>query len=331
MNENLYPLKFRPILKSKIWGGNKLEQLLHKKPGNLPNIGESWEISGYNNEVSVVSNGFLEGNKLEELVEVYMGDLTGEVIFEQFGIQFPLLIKFIEAKDLLSIQVHPGDEYAVEHYNSYGKTEMWYVIQADPGAELISGFKKDTAPSEYQKALESGKLKELLNYEKVEEGDLFFIPAGRVHALGSGILLTEIQQTSDLTFRIYDWDRMGDDGKPRKIHAKEAIDVMDFGKTKNAKTSYQPILNKTTKLIGCEYFTTNLVWFDKQIEKDYISIDSFVIYICIKGSFLINYGNEEHVRVDAGDTILIPAVLKNVLLIPEAESKLLEVYIAENQ
>ena len=329
MEETLYPIKFNPILKSKIWGGHKIEKLFNKMPGKLANIGESWEISGVQGDISIVSNGFLSGNTLEELTEIYMGDLVGDSVFEKFGIEFPLLIKFIEAQDNLSIQVHPDDEVAHDRHNSYGKTEMWYVLQADKDAKLISGFKKDSNKQEYRAALESGKLIEILNEVKVDEGDLFFIPSGRIHAIGKGTLLTEIQQTSDITYRIYDYNRIGDDGKPRELHTDLALDVIDFNATKSCKTDYKVIKNSTSLLIECPYFQTNIIVFDKEIEKDYVLIDSFVIYICVKGSFKIIYGNNLHEEVNEGETILIPASLKNVILKPETETKILEVYVPE--
>jgi len=329
MNEVLYPLKFNPILKDKVWGGQKLEKLFNKKSGRLPNIGESWEISGFNEEISIVSNGFLSGNSLEELVEIYMGDLVGDLVFEKFGNEFPLLIKLIEAQDDLSIQVHPNDEVANERHNSYGKTEMWYVIQADEGAELISGFRKDTDRSEYIAALDSGKIKDLLNVVKVREGDLFYIPAGRVHAIGSGILLAEIQQTSDITYRIYDWDRPGSDGKFRELHTDLAIDVIDFKATESCKTVYKIDKNQTVNLVDSPYFKTNILEFNHLIEKDYILIDSFVIYICIKGRFDIKYNQDKLETVNAGETVLIPSVLKSLILIPEIDTKILEIYIPE--
>jgi mannose-6-phosphate isomerase len=201
---SLYPLKFTPVFKDKIWGGDKLKTILNKDFSDLPNCGESWEISAVQDDISVVSNGFLKGNNLEELIEVYMGDLVGEKVWEKFGCECPLLIKFIDANDNLSIQVHPNDELSAERHDAYGKTEMWYVVQADPGARLISGFSGKINKAEYLKYLGNGHLEDILNYEEVSAGDVFFIPAGRVHAIGKGIVVAEIQQTSDVTYRIFD-------------------------------------------------------------------------------------------------------------------------------
>lgn len=323
----LYPIKFKPIIKEKIWGGQKLSTYLNKDISHVPNCGESWEISGVPGDVSVVANGFLEGNTLEELVEVYMGDLVGDRVYEKFGFEFPLLIKFIDASDVLSIQVHPDDETARERHNAYGKTEMWYVIQADEGSELISGFNRNVDKETYIKYLEEKKLKEILNYEQVGPGDVFFIPSGRVHAIGAGIVLAEIQQTSDITYRIYDWDRMDENGQGRELHTDLAVDVIDYDLHSNYRTHYEKIKNKNSLLETCQYFTTNLLEFDKAINKDYSLIDSFVVFMCLDGEFSIEYGGEEYCLVKKGETILLPADLKIIKLLPQVSAKLLEVYI----
>jgi mannose-6-phosphate isomerase len=325
--EGLYPLKFTPIYKDKIWGGNKINSVLNKDFGNLPNCGESWEISGVEGNISVVSNGFLAGNTLEELIEVYMSDLVGEKVFEKFGIEFPLLIKFIDANDDLSIQVHPGDEMAAERHNSYGKTEMWYVLQADPGSKLQSGFNQAVDEDKYLFKLEHNELTDILNFEEVKSGDVFFIPAGRVHAIGKGILLAEIQQTSDVTYRIYDYDRRDNMGNPRELHTELALGAIDYTLSPEYKTNYQAKLNSSVELASCKYFTTNVLELNKPIEKDYNNVDSFVIYICVDGELLIETesGCES---LKKGETILIPATIENVQLKPQSASvKLLEVYI----
>ncbi|MCF8372766.1 MAG: class I mannose-6-phosphate isomerase [Bacteroidales bacterium] len=323
----LYPIKFKPILKEKIWGGKKLSTYLDKDISHLPNCGESWEISGVPGDVSVVANGFLEGNTLEELIEVYMGDLVGDRVYEKFGFEFPLLIKFIDASDVLSIQVHPDDDTARERHNAYGKTEMWYVIQADEGSELISGFNRKVDKETYIKYLDEKKLKDILNYEKVKEGDVFFIPSGRVHAIGAGIMLAEIQQTSDITYRIYDWDRVSENGQGRELHTDLAVDVIDYNFYDSYHTSYEKAKNTNVKLESCPYFTTNLLEFDSAKKKDYNLIDSFVIYVCLDGGFSIEYGGEENCQVKKGETVLLPADLKIIELLPQKSAKLLEVYI----
>ncbi len=323
---SLYPLKFTPILKDKIWGGSKLKTVLNKDFSPLPNAGESWEISGVEGDISVVSNGFLAGNDLEELIEIYMGDLVGDHVYENFGVEFPLLIKFIDANDVLSIQVHPDDELSKERHNAYGKTEMWYVIEADKGSELIVGFNQDISKEEYLAKLEEGKLEEILNNAPVKEGSCFFIPAGRVHAIGKGILLAEIQQTSDVTYRMYDFNRKDDAGNPRELHTELAVDAIDYSFEKKYETTYETEKNKTKELVRCAYFTTNILEFDKPVEKDYVELDSFVIYMCLEGDMTITY-EEDSLTVAKGESILIPAIIKNLTLTPKTKTKILEVYI----
>jgi len=324
MNE-LYPIKFKSVLKDRIWGGNKLKSLFGKE-GKCTTCGESWELSAVQGDISVVSNGFLKGNNLEEVIEVYMGDIVGDSVYERFGIEFPLLIKFIDAADDLSIQVHPDDELAKKRHNSFGKTEMWVVIQAEKGAKLISGFSKKVSKEEYLKNLEEKTLKNILNSEEVKSGDVFFIPAGRVHAIGSGILLAEIQQTSDITYRIYDWDRTDASGKGRELHTELALDSIDYNYYPQYKTVYQEKLNQTANVADCPYFSTNFIKFDTTVIKNYTLIDSFIIYICLKGNVIIHSENGDE-KLKKGETILIPAILKEVEIIPLEESEVLEVYI----
>ena len=322
----LYPLKFKPLFKEKIWGGKKLKNVLNKEDAG-DKTGESWEISTVKDNISVVSEGFLKGNNLQELIEVYMGDLVGDKVYEKFGLEFPLLIKFIDANDDLSIQVHPDDETAMERHNSFGKTEMWYVLEADPGAKLISGFNRELNKDEYIDALNAGRIEEILNYEEVEEGDVFFMPAGRVHAIGSGILLAEIQQTSDVTYRIYDWNRKDSEGNSRELHTDLALDVIDFEKHSEYRTPYKKALNKSVDIGKCQYFSTNLRQFDKAVEKDFNFIDSFIIYICTAGKVNILTSEDQKTDIQKGECILIPAEIKNLILIPEGKSKVLEVYV----
>ncbi|MDO8927472.1 MAG: mannose-6-phosphate isomerase [Bacteroidota bacterium] len=325
--EGLYPLKFTPIYKDKIWGGNKLKTVLNKDFGDLPNCGESWELSGVEDNVSVVSNGLLAGNSLEELIEIYMGDLVGDQVFENFGIEFPLLIKFIDANDDLSIQVHPDDKMSKERHNAFGKTEMWYVLQSDAGSKLQSGFNQEVDQDKYLFKLEHNELTDILNFEEVAAGDVYFIPAGRVHAIGKGILLAEIQQTSDVTYRIYDYDRRDDKGNPRELHTELALDAIDYELIPEYKTLYETKLNESVQLVKCNYFTTNLLDLDRTVEKDYIKLDSFVIFICLEGEVNIETESGSE-TIQKGETILIPASIENVLLKPiSASAKLLEVYI----
>ncbi len=323
MENTLYPLKFKPILKDKIWGGTRLREILGKKASD--NAGESWEISAYNGDISVVENGVLAGNSIEELVEVYMGDLIGDHIYHKFGLRFPLLIKFIDASDLLSIQVHPGDTLAKTIHNSNGKTEMWYIVESENG-ELITGFNREMDQEQYLAHFKGGSLKEILNYEKVNSGDIYFMPAGRIHAVGAGVLLAEIQQTSDLTYRIYDWDRLDDQGKSRELHTDLALKAIDFQFHADYKTHYQAVVNSTVTAVDSPYFTTAVIKLDQQIEKDFNLIDSFVIYMCMEGEAMISYAGGGE-KIKNGETILIPAELKNLAIVPTLPTTLLEVYI----
>ena len=321
----LYPLKFSPILKDKIWGGTKLKSLFNKT-AQTDKLGESWELSGYEGDESVVTNGFLEGNNLTELIEIYMGELLGDKLYDEYGLSFPLLFKLIDANENLSIQVHPGDEVAAERHNSYGKTEMWYVVDAEPGAELIIGFTKDCTREEYLEALHTDKVEDLLQKVPVTKGDVFFIPAGRVHAIGKGVVVAEIQQSSDITYRIYDYKRKDDQGNERELHTEQALDVINFEASKNPKTDYKVQLNEIVPLVECEYFTTNMIRFDAPVTRNFGTIDSFVAYMCLEGNMVIESGTEK-INVKKGDTLLIPASLNEIGLIPDGEVTLLEVYV----
>ena len=294
--------------------------------GNLPNCGEVWVVSGYEGFVSEVENGVFAGNELNEMVEVFMGDLVGDEVYHEFGDEFPLLIKFIDAADWLSIQVHPDDQLAGKLKIGSGKTEMWYIVDAESGAELISGFNRELDKESYIEYLEKGEIKSIMNYEKVEKDDVFFIPAGRVHALGPGILLTEIQQTSDNTFRIYDFDRIDAAGMSRELHTEQALHAMDFTFHKDVKTPYKEEVNKTTPVIDDKNFTTNLLSFNKPLRKDYEELDSFVIYICLEGKTKLEW-DEGKLEMVPGDAVVKPAILRNIGLFPDVSSKLLEVYI----
>lgn len=324
--KKLYPLKFKPIFRDKIWGGNKINKVLGMDYSPLPNCGEAWVLSGVKNNVTVVKDGFLSQNQINELVEVYMDDLVGGKVYDKFKNEFPLLIKFIDANDYLSIQVHPDDELARKRNIGNGKTEMWYILSADEGAELISGFKSKVTQKVYLDNLKDKKLREILNVEKVKAGDVFFIPAGRVHALGPGILLTEIQQTSDTTYRIYDWDRVDAQGRSRELHTEEALEAIDFNVYENYRTSYPQILNKTVEIVNKPYFTTNIIHFDKPISKDYTELDSFVIYICVQGSVDVKYPDGK-VNMCMGECMLVPNEIDKIELFPQNGSKILEVYI----
>ena len=323
----LYPLKFKPIIKNKIWGGDILSKLYNKPQKSLPNIGESWEISGIQDNLSVVANGFLAGNNIEELIEIYMGEITGDAIYEKFGNEFPLLIKFIEAKEDLSIQVHPGDAMAKKRHNAYGKTEMWYILENNLDAKIFTGFNEGVTKENYLESVKNGNVPNLLNTEKAEKGDVFFTPAGRIHAIGAGITLVEIQQTSDITYRISDWNRKATSDEIRELHTDLALDALDFTETsKRKKINIKPQSNTSNNLVDCSFFTANLLKFNKKTNKNYYFNDSFVIYICLDGELTIYCDNSTE-KITKGETILLPATIKEVELEPAIESQILEVYV----
>jgi len=278
MKSQLYPIKFQPILKEKIWGGKKLNVLLNKE-SDAPNLGESWEISDVEGDTSIVLNGELKGLTLKELLSTYHEELIGKKNFDVFGEKFPLLIKFIDAKEDLSIQLHPNDELAAKRHNSFGKTEMWYVMQADDDANLIVGFNQKVTPDLYLKHLEEKTLTHILNFDKVKEGDTYFIEVGRIHAIGAGVMLAEIQQTSDITYRVYDWDRTDNEGNVRELHNDLAIDAIDFDLKDDFRVTYSKVVNQGNKMVTCPYFTTNYLHLTKK-KQIVNSHDSFIIYIC---------------------------------------------------
>lgn len=323
-NIELYPLKFEPILKDKIWGGTKLNSVLNKPTDSL-DCGESWEISGVPGDISVVANGRFKGKSLVDLINEFGGDLVGNSVFKKFHTDFPLLIKFIDANQDLSIQVHPGDDMAKIRHNSFGKTEMWYVVDAEPEASLIAGFNKATSKEEYLDYFNSGRLTELLNKELVKNDDVFYLPAGRVHTIGKGLLIAEIQQTSDITYRIYDFDRTDADGNTRELHVEEAVDAIDYEFYGAYKTKYDKS-SKETQLESCAYFTTNKLVFKEPIPRNYTHIDSFVVLMCLEGKGKINYG-EQSVAYNLGDTVLIPNQLNSILIQPDIHTKILEVFV----
>jgi len=325
---SLYPLKFRPILKDKIWGGNKIKSELNKDFAPLPNCGESWEISGVPGNISVVAEGALAGKSLEELIRTYQGRLLGDRIYHQHRHQFPLLIKFIDANDDLSIQVHPDDELAMERHDSLGKTEMWYVVKSDPGAKIITGFNQSVDRKEFRKYFENDQLMEILNEEDASAGDVFYIPAGRVHTLGKGNLIAEIQQTSDVTYRIFDFNRVDDQGNSRDLHVEEALDAMDYQVYDDYKTKYVPIKNEVSPLVKSRYFETSLLYLDQPLSRNYDLLDSFKILICIEGSFNLMYeGKSFHFGL--GDSVLVPAEISSLEIQPVDTVKIIETYIPQ--
>lgn len=323
---NLYPVTFKPILKKIIWGGSDISPFKGITPVQ-EGIGESWELSDVEGNVSVVANGPMEDKSLDELTHTYGDALVGKKVLEQFGTTFPLLIKFIDARDNLSIQVHPDDELAKKRHNSFGKTEMWYVIKAAPDAALYSGFSEQIDANEYVKRVENNTIMEVLQRYDVKAGDVFFLPAGRVHAIGAGCFIAEIQQTSNITYRIYDYNRKDANGNGRELHTELAKDAIDYTLLPDYRTHYKEEKDKPVELVSCKYFTTNLLELDKPLSRDFASLDSFVVYICMEGSFRLedNKGNE--VEVHQGQTVLVPADTTSVALTPTPSTKLMETYI----
>lgn len=320
----LYPLKFEPVYSYRIWGGEKLKTVLNKKY-NQDSIGESWEISDVKDNETEVSEGSLKGKVLKELITEFKEDLVGKKVYEIYKNDFPLLIKFIDAKTPLSIQVHPSNELAKERHNSFGKNEMWYVMEADENAELIIGFNKEVTPESYQTHLNDKSLLDILNIEKVSSGDTYYIPTGRVHAIGAGVLLAEIQQTSDITYRIYDYDRVDKKtGETRELHTELAVDAIDYTPIKNYKTNYAREKNTANTLVNSPYFKTNLLHIIGSLNRDLTNKDSFMIYICVDGDLQISTDNEVFTLVK-GETILIPATIDK-LIFTANNAKLIEVF-----
>lgn len=323
---SLYPLKFDPILKSIIWGGSDICKFKGIEP-QQDGIGESWEVSGVDGNISVVEAGALKGKNLQELIAEYKDQFVGKRVFERFGTTFPLLIKFIDARDNLSIQVHPDDELGKQRHNSFGKTEMWYVINATQGAFLYSGFEKALTPEGYVKSIEDNTFVDYLAKHEVKKGDSFFLPAGRVHAIGAGTFIAEIQQTSNITYRIYDYNRKDANGNGRELHTELAKDAIDYKLYDSYKLSYAHKQNEPVQLESCQYFTTNLLELDKAQTQNHADKDSFIIYICMDGACEIEDNSKTKISVKQGETVLIPAAnAASITITPKGNVQLLETF-----
>lgn len=322
---SLYPLIFEPLFIYRIWGGTKLRDVLSKNfEGDC--IGESWEISDVKDNKTIVAQGALKGKTLTELIEMYGASLLGSDIIARFGNEFPLLIKCIDAKTPLSIQVHPNNDVAQKRHNSKGKNEMWYIMQADTNAEITIGFKKNTDIATFNNHLSKGAIEDLLHTEKVSSGDIFYIPAGRVHAIGSGVLLAEIQQTSDITYRIYDYDRIDTKtGKKRELHNDLAASVIDYTAKDDYKTSYTLEQNDCAEVIDTPYFKTNILSVNGVLKLDYKTTNSFVVLMCVGGQADVIYGNQAY-TILRGSSILLPAEINSVIL-EGNRARLLEVTV----
>ena len=323
----MYPLKFEPVLKQTLWGGDKIIPFKHLNE-NLPNVGESWEISAVEGSESVVANGADKGLTLPEMVRKYKEELVGEANYMRFGNKFPLLIKVIDAKLDLSIQVHPNDELARKRHNSFGKNEMWYVIAADKGAKLISGFAEQITPKEYKERVYNGTFAEVLQTCEIKPGDVFYVPAGRVHGIGAGSFIAEIQQTPDVTYRIFDYNRKDQNGKARELHTNQAMDAINFADVQDDfRTEYELTENEPIEVVASPYFTTSVYDMTEEITCDYSELDSFVIFICTEGSCKITDDSKNELTLCAGETILLPASTQEVTITPDGRVKLLETYV----
>lgn len=319
-----YPIKFKPILQERIWGGEKLHTLFGKAKQQVP-IGESWEISSIPNNVSVVANGSLKGKNLQYLIDTYKADFVGEKVFKRFGRKFPLLLKFLDAKSDLSIQLHPNDDLAQKRHQSFGKEEMWYVMQTEKESYLYFGFNKSISKDSYLKHLKDNSLAEVLHRKETKEGDVFHIPAGRVHAIGAGVVLAEIQQSSDITYRLYDWDRKNAQGKARELHTELAIDAIDFTIPESIETTYSSEKNKLSTIFSSDNFTTKILTLTKDLEINTAKNNSFAIYMCVSGSGDISTSNYS-ISIKTGETIYIPAKLQKYQIKPDNISlKLLQI------
>ena len=323
----MYPLKFEPILKQTLWGGDKIIPFKHLNV-SLPEVGESWEVSAVEGNESVVANGPDKGRTLTEMVRHYRDELVGEANYARFGQKFPLLIKGIDARLDLSIQVHPGDELARKRHNSFGKNEMWYVVAADPGARLISGFSEQITPKEYKERVQNGTFAEVLQQCPIEPGDVFYVPAGRVHGIGAGAFVAEIQQTSDITYRIYDYHRRDAQGHLRELHTSQALDAINFADVQDDfRTHYDHVTNEPVEVVESPYFTTSVYDMTEEITCDYSELDSFIIFICVEGQCQLTDNEGNTLSLQAGETILLPATTQEVSIVPDGHVKLLETYV----
>lgn len=323
----LYPLKFRPIHKNKLWGGDRLKNYCRHGGCEAARVGETWDVSAIEGSESVVENGFLQGNTLAELVEVYLGDLVGDRVYERYGNEFPLLVKLIDSAKHLSIQVHPNDSIAYTRHGTWGKTEVWYILDAAPDAFVVAGFTRPVGKEEYLRLVTENRLEEVLCKFPVKKGDAVFIPAGSVHSIGAGCVILEIQQASEITYRIYDYNRVDADGQRRELHTDLAIDAIDFDHWKNEKIELRPTLDGAPlRMVACDYFTADIISFSKEQMLDLATLDSFVLLTALEGITLCRYDGGE-IELAVGETVLIPAAMDMLTLVPHGKAKLLKTYI----
>lgn len=328
----LYPFKFRAQLFHKIWGGHSIEKWYDYVPADYENVGEAWVMSDVEKYPTEVSNGAHAGDSLQDLLEVYMDELVGEKVYDVFGNHFPLLLKFIDATDDLSIQVHPDDDYALENEKSLGKTEMWYVLPSKGDAAIYLGWNQQMNLSLIHAAIADGTLSEYLREYKVHEGDVAYIPAGTVHAMRRNTIVAEIQENSDITYRLYDYNRIGNDGKKRPLKLDKALQVMDFNPDNEA--SYAPTMPRIDGVVNLKktpYFTANLLSPTRPVQRDYAPLDSFVAYMCVEGQCEVTAldceTEDKSVSMRMGEAVLIPATLNDILITPQGHCKLIEIYV----
>ena len=328
----LYPFKFRAQLFHKIWGGQTIARWYDHVPSDYENVGEAWVMSDVEKYPTEVINGSHEGDTLQDLLEVYMDELVGEKVYDVFGNHFPLLLKFIDATDDLSIQVHPDDDYAMENEESLGKTEMWYVLPSQGEASIYLGWNQQMTPSLIHAAISDGSLARYLRDYRVRAGDVAYIPAGTVHAMRRDTIVAEIQENSDITYRLYDYNRVGNDGKMRPLKLDKALEVMDFAPDNNASLLHpEPLLNGAVNLQKTPYFTSNLLTLNRAVQRDYAPLDSFVAYMCVEGACAVKAldveSDDSAVMLRVGEAILIPAILNDIIIEPQGQCQLLEIYM----
>lgn len=314
--------KFRPILKSTIWGGEKIVPF-KGLDSDRKSVGESWELSGVRGDESIVAGGPDAGMTLPALIARDGERLLSRANYERFGEEFPLLVKFIDARQDLSIQVHPNDRLAWERHRSKGKTEMWYVVAADEGAHLRSGFARQVTPARYEASVADNTITDLLADYQVRPGDVFFLPAGRVHAICAGCFVAEIQQTSDITYRIYDYGRRDAEGHMRELHTDLAKEAIDYTVLPDYRTRYEAAVNRPVELVSCPYFTTSLYDLTEAVEVDRSADDSFLAVICMEGAGTLVDDGGERMPVHRGETVLVPAAVRRLRFEPEGRMKLL--------
>lgn len=342
----LYPLKFQPIYKEKVWGGRTIEKLGRRLPGadkQPPTpIGESWEIvdlaqtspsgGGGHAERSIISNGPLKGKSLHEAITLYGESLLGRLALSEHG-EFPLLVKFLDAKENLSVQVHPSAEYAAKHKDAFLKSEAWYIVDADPGATIYKGIQRGTAPEAFRKAVESGDraaVEALMIRVPVKAGDCHYLPSGTCHALGAGVLVAEVQTPSDTTYRVYDWGRKG-----RELHLNQAMQCIQFGaadtKRSERRSHIAGMFTTVTRLVLCEHFRLEKVRMAEEYEQE-IPYDQPAIWMVLDGMGTITPGNgAEAVKFHRGETLLVPANMNDAKVRLDANTVWLEVTFPKAQ